>query len=344
LEPGSEVIVPAITDAGGTMPVVLLNCIPVPADSSPGSLNTSVSQIKEMLTDRTAAILVAHLTGHPVDLDPILELAERRNIPVVEDCAQAHGALYKGRMVGTFGDISAFSTMFGKHHATGAQGGVVFTKDTLLFARAQQVIDRGKPFATIGNPTNVTASLNFNQDEISMAIGRVQLQKLPAAIEARRRFASLVASGLKDVRGVSFIGDSRGCSGSYWFLCLHLDINELECDPQQFAAGLELEGIGSARAGYPFIPTDQPWHRDAVVFGTSGMPWSSRQPSVPRTFTLPNAHAANQAIVRVDVHEFLGPTEARDLVVAVKKIARYYGRATHQKATPNAVETAGSVV
>ena len=75
------------------------------------------------------------------------------------------------------------------------------------------------------------------------------------------------------------------------------------------------------QAGYPFIPTDQPWHRDAVVFGTSGMPWSLRQPSRPQHFELPNAHAANQAMVRVDVHESLGATEARDLVVAVKKVA-----------------------
>ena len=71
-------------------------------------------------------------------MDPVLKLAAEWGIPVVEDCAQAHGCLYKGRMVGSLGTISAFSTMFGKQHCTGAQGGVVFTKDTLLFARARQ--------------------------------------------------------------------------------------------------------------------------------------------------------------------------------------------------------------
>ena len=333
LEPGSEVIVSAITDAGGAMPVALLNCIPVPADCRPGSLNTSVDQIRDVLTDRT---------GHPVDLDPILDLAGERNIPVIEDCAQAHGALYKGRMVGTFGAISAFSTMFGKHHATGAQGGVVFTKDTLLFARARQVIDRGKPFGTLGNPTNVIASLNFNQDEISMAIGRVQLEKLPGALQARRNFVALVASGLNDVKGVSLMGDAPGCAGAYWFLCLFVDWADLNCNSQQFAAALELEGIGGVQVGYPFIPTDQPWHRDAVVFGTSGMPWSLRQQSRPQHFELPNAHAINQAIVRVDVHEALGATEARDLVVAVKKIAAYY-RASKSSTVPvDAAETVSS--
>jgi perosamine synthetase len=342
LEPGSEVIVPAITDAGGAMPVALLNCIPVPADSQPRSLNTSVDQIKNVLTDRTAAIVIAHLTGHAVDLDPILDLAGERNIPVIEDCAQSHGALYKGRMVGTFGAISAFSTMFGKHHATGAQGGVVFTRDTLLFARARQVIDRGKPFGALGSPTNVIASLNFNQDEISMAIGRVQLEKLPRALQARRNFASLVAAGLKDVRGVSFVSDAPGCSGAYWFLCIVIDRADIHCNSQQFAVALELEGIGGVHAGYPFIPTDQPWHRDAVVFGTSRMPWSLRQPSTPRQFELPNAHAVNQAIVRVDVHESLGTAEARDLAMAVKKVAAHYRISNHTTRMVDRTETVSS--
>jgi len=229
--------------------------------------------------------------------------------------------------------------MFGKHHATGAQGGVVFTRDTLLFARARQVIDRGKPFGAFGNPTNVTASLNFNQDEISMAIGRVQLEKLPGALRARRTFAFLVASGLKDVKGVSLVGDAPGCSGAYWFLYLFVDRTGLNCNSQQFAAALELEGIGGVQSGYPFIPTDQPWHRDAVVFGKSGMPWSLRQQSRPQPFELPNAHAANQAIVRVDVHESLGASEARDLVVAVKKIARYYRASERSTVTVDASET-----
>jgi perosamine synthetase len=338
LEPGSEVIVPAITDAGGTMPVALINCIPVPADSQPGSLNTSADQIRHALTDRTAAIVVAHLTGHPVDLDPILELARERNIPVVEDCAQAHGAIYKGRMVGTFGAICAFSTMFGKHHATGAQGGVVFTRDTLLFARARQVIDRGKPFGALGNPANLIASLNFNQDEISMAIGRVQLEKLPGALQARRNFVSLVASGLRDVKGVSLLGDAPDCAGAYWFLCLLVDGQQLTCDAPQFATALELEGIGAVHAGYPFVPTDQPWHCDAVVFGKSGMPWSLRPQARPVHYELPNAHAANQAIVRVDVHESLGARERRDLVAAVKKIAQYYKASDRTTVTVEARE------
>jgi perosamine synthetase len=339
LEPGSEVIVPAITDPGGTMPVAILGCIPVPADADPGSLNISVEQVKRVLTDRTSAIVVAHISGRPVDMDPILQLASERRIPVVEDCAQAHGARYRGRMMGSLGTISAFSTMFGKQHSTGGQGGVVFTKDTLLFARVKQVSDRGKPYGALGNPANLVASLNFNQDEISMAIGRVQLGKLPGAITARRAFAALVETGLRDADGVSLVADPPGCLGSYWFLMIRLDTSKLACDSQDFATALEEEGIGGVYPGYPFFPTDQPWHRDAVLFGKSGLPWSALagHPG-PQNFDLPNAHQATREIVRVDVHECLGVREARDLVTAVKKLVQYFRANSRPTATLEARE------
>jgi perosamine synthetase len=333
LEPGSEVIVPPATDPGGTMPVAMNLCVPIAADSAPGSLLTSAEQLKAVMTDRTSAIVVAHISGHSVDMDPILELAAMRGIPVVEDCSQAHGALYKGRMVGTLGRISAFSTMFLKHHCTGSQGGVVFTLDPFLSVKAKRIADRGKPIGAQGNPGNLIASLNFNQDEISMAIGRVQLEKLPSSVRSRRVFAALVEAGLQGADSVTLIGDQPDCQGSYLFLMLLLDRSKLCCDSQAFASALAEEGIDDVGAGYPVFPTDQPWHSEGMVFGASGLPWSMRQ-SKPRRFELANVRQAHQAIVRIHIHESLGVGEARDLVKAVKKIARYYRAST----LPNAVE------
>jgi dTDP-4-amino-4,6-dideoxygalactose transaminase/predicted dehydrogenase len=324
LEPGTEVIVPPATDAGGTMPVAMLNCIPVPADSEPGSVLTSADQIREVMTDRTAAIVVAHIAGHPVDLDPILALAEARGIPVIEDCAQAHGTLYKGRMVGTFGTVAAFSTMFGKHHATGAQGGVVFSRDRRLITRARQIADRGKPYGARGAPGNLYASLNMNQDELSMAIGRVQLAKLPGFVAARRRFAAWIEEGLEAVEGVELIGDPPHGESSYLFLMLRFDPLALRCTSQQFAEALIAEGIEGASAGYGIYPTDQPWHRNAAVFGSSGMPWSLRSNEKPPIYPLPNIRRANQEIVRLEIHEGLAAREARDVVSAIDKIARHF--------------------
>ena len=330
LPPGSEVIVSAVTNTGCTMPVAILNCIPVPADSAPGLLNTSADEIRKVLSPRTAAILVAHIAGRPVDMDPILALAEERGIPVVEDCAQALGAVYKGRPVGTLGTVAAFSTMFLKQHCTGGQGGVVFTKSTLLNARIRQIADRGKPFGALGDPENLIASLNFNQDEIGMAIGRAQLAKMPANVERRRAFVAEVIAGMAKVDGVRVVTPQDGVQDSPCFLQFHLDFAKIGCDAQQFADALEREGIGHVMAGYPFTPTAQPWHEDAVVYGRSGMPWSlSGDPerARPRAFELPNAKATNRTLVRVDVHEFLGAQEARDLTAAIAKLARYFRRA-----------------
>jgi dTDP-4-amino-4,6-dideoxygalactose transaminase len=327
LEPFTEVIVPPITDPGGCMPVAMLNCIPVPADTSPKSLNCSVEQIEAVLTERTSAIMVAHLAGHPVDMDPIIKLARDRSIPIIEDCAQAHGARYKGRLVGTMGDVAAFSTMYGKHHATGAQGGVVYTCDPSIFVRAKQAADRGKPFgAVISKPEYVTASLNFNQDELAMAIGRVQLAKLPRALVRRRTFARVVANGLRGVAGLQMVTDSADTESVHWFLMIQLDETKLHCSNLEFARALELEGIGGTSGGYPFFPTDHPWYTERVVFGSSGYPWANTsRPDLGREpFDLPNARAANRKCVRIDVHESLSIEDAGDLVKALKKLSKYF--------------------
>ena len=251
LEPFTEVIVPALTDPGGCMPVALLNCIPVPADCAPGSYNVGPAEVEARLTDHTSAIIVAHMGGMPVDMDPIMELASSRGLPVIEDCAQAHGALYRGRKVGTIGDVAAFSTMSGKHHATGGQGGVVYARDEDLYWRGRRAADRGKPFG-IDAPGNVTASLNLNIDELSAAIGRVQLAKLPGIVAARRRVALAIAGGCEALQTVRVQADPPGCENVFWFLCLQLDLDRLRVDCDVFAKALSAEGIpvgtGYARA------------------------------------------------------------------------------------------------
>jgi len=186
IEPFSEVIVPPVSDPGGVMPVALCNLIPVPTDAAPGFFNTSVEEIEKRLTERTRAILIAHVSGLPVDMEPVMELAKKHNLSVIEDCAQAHGTVCRGRMAGTFGHIAAFSTMFGKQHASAGQGGIVFTRDEDLYWRVRRHADRGKPFGVslgggagagvggaAGGGANAVAALNFNMDELHACIGRV---------------------------------------------------------------------------------------------------------------------------------------------------------------------------
>ena len=226
-EPYTEIIVSPITDQGGVMPVPLLNCIPVVADTAPGSFNVGPEQIEAAITPLTSAIVVAHIMGEPADMEGIMAVARRHNIPVVEDCAQAHGAKLNGQYLGTFSEVSAFSTMFGKHHATGSQGGLVFTKDEDLYVKIRQASDRGKPFGLPAGSTNTMATLNFNLGDLGAAIGRVQLKKLPQIVGKRQEVAKAIIAGIEDIAAVSAPEQLPGAEPSYWYLRLRVNEEHL---------------------------------------------------------------------------------------------------------------------
>jgi dTDP-4-amino-4,6-dideoxygalactose transaminase len=307
------------------MPVVLLNCIPMVADAAPGSYNMGPKQVMDVLTERTRAIICAHIAGEPVDMDPILKTARSRGIAVIEDCAQAHGARYKGRLAGSMGDLGAFSCMSGKHHATGAQGGVVFTKNEELYWKAKRFADRGKPFNITPATTNVVAGLNLNLNDLSAAIGRVQLRKLPGIVAARRRAAEGIRAGLKDSRAVSLGWQVPKTESSYWFMRIHVDCSKLKVDKNQFAKAVAGEGI-PVNATYRHIPSEAKWFRDRAVFGKSGWPWTcpAYKGDPDRQFPCPNAVESTDTHFNVSVHENYGDEEVQDIVEALLKVEKAY--------------------
>jgi dTDP-4-amino-4,6-dideoxygalactose transaminase len=320
----SEVIVPPITDPGGVMPVPLLICVPVVADSCPHSYNTSAEQIAPLVNERTRAIVVAHIAGEPVDMDPVMELARRHNLRVIEDCAQAHGARYKGRLVGTIGDIAAFSTMGGKHHCTGGQGGVVYTRDEKLFWQAKRFADRGKPF-NLTVPRNVVAGLNCNLNDLSAAIGSVQIKKLPDIIAKRHRIGEAVKRGLRARKAVSVGWQPPDTECTYWFLRLEINPDALRVDKPTFCKALAAEGI-PVNPNYRHIPCEAPWFIDKAVFGASGFPWNCPGYQGPRnpTFKLDNVIRATDTNFNVAMHENYAQQEIDDLLDAVRKVESAY--------------------
>jgi dTDP-4-amino-4,6-dideoxygalactose transaminase len=356
VEPFTEVICPALTDPGGIMPVALLNCIPVVADARPGSYNVGPDEVAARLTERTSAILVAHLGGEPVDMDPILELARARGLPVVEDCAQAHGARYKGRPLGTLGDVAAFSTMSGKHHATGAQGGVVFTRDERWYWAARRASDRGKPFGPAGDSApgpssaagpagaatgagepdaslgaaNTVAAHNLNLNDLAAAIGRVQLRKLDRTVAARRRVAAAIAAGLPGrSRAVSAGWQPEGAEASYWFLRLHVADGLLAVDATTFARAVGAEGIPVTAAYTGALQAYAPWLLGHHVFGTSDYPWGAPEYRAAggdpgRRYPCPNALAVVRSDFNVGLHEGWGDQEVEDTLAAIEKVERAY--------------------
>ncbi|MCK5738657.1 DegT/DnrJ/EryC1/StrS family aminotransferase [bacterium] len=321
----SEVICPAFTDPGGIMPVVMNNLVPVVADTDPRTFNICAEEIEKMITERTRAILVAHIMGEPADMDPIMALAKKHNLFVVEDCAQSHGAEYKGRKVGTIGHIAAFSTMFGKHHCTGGQGGVVYTRDEKLAWQARRFADRGKPF-NLDTDGNVVAGLNCNSNDMMAAIGSVQIKKLPEILTKRRELAEMIRAGLKKLQSVSMVWQLPNTVSSYWFLQLKLDLDKLTVNKDKFCEALQAEGI-SAWASYRVaIPALMPWFQQKNTFGGSGFPWncSDYQGAKTPLLKVDNAIAVDELHFRMPFFESYGPAEIADILTALQKIEKAY--------------------
>ena len=272
----SEVVVGCVTDCGGIMPVVMNNCIPVVADTMPNSFSSGPAEIEARITPRTSAIVVAHISGYPTDIEGIAAVAKKHNLPLVEDCAQALGARVNGKHVGTFGTLGAFSLMFGKHICTGGQGGAVVTNDEEMYWKVRRAADRGKPFnLTVGS--NVLPSLNFNLDEFHAAIGRVQIQKLDWIVAERRKVVDYLKKNifgkLKGVRDVSDDLMPKGGFSSYWKAQLLFNPEGVTCTKEEYCKALQAEGVPmSAYYWIAYQPRQNWYQKRAETF-----PWNAPQ-------------------------------------------------------------------
>lgn len=325
LQPFTEVVVSSINDAGGMMPIAMLNCIPVVADTAPGKYNTDAEQVESMITPLTSAIVVAHIGGEPLDIEAIVAVGKKHGIPVVEDCAQAHGAKIHGKLVGTFGDIAAFSTMFGKHHCTGGQGGVVFTKNESLYTRARQASDRGKPFGLPAGSTNPMASLNLNLNDLAATIGREQLKKLPGIVQRRQNVVAKLSEHFNKLEALVVPSQYEDAEASYWWWRLEVDLTKLTCDKDTYCRALIAEGL-PINPSYRAMPHLMDWFQKKNVFGTSGFPWNASEykGDAEREFPCPNAITATDIQFNLLIHESWGQQEIEDTVTVFEKVEKAF--------------------
>jgi len=323
LPPFSEVVVGPVTDPGGIMPIVMLNCIPVTADAIPGSFNTGAAQIEAVITPETRAIVVPHIGGEPADMKGIMAVAKKYSLAVVEDCAQAHAATIDGRFVGTFGTYGAFSLMFGKHFCTGGQGGAVFARTEELYWRERRAADRGKPFGLTNVHGNVIPSLNCNLDELGAAIGRAQLKKLPQIVEARRRFAALLKErGMDRLHAVSIPELIPGAQHSYWWWRLRFHPEKSSVSKADYCAALSAEGV-TINPDYSLaVPTTLDWYKEHA----NKHPWNNPcyKGDRYRSFPLPNVHESINTHFILFILESWGEKEADAIMEAFKKVDGAY--------------------
>lgn len=199
---GDDVIVPSKTFIASASCAVMRGARPVIADVDPVSQNITAKTIRSALTPRTRAAIVVHLSGWPCDMDPIIALARELGIKLIEDCAQAHGAHYKGRVVGSMGDAAAFSFCQDKIISTGGEGGMLVLNDRYAWKRAWSLKDHGKDY-DICNHHPASQSFrwvhrsfgtNWRMTEMQSAIGRLQLRRLSEQVAVRQRNARILDS------------------------------------------------------------------------------------------------------------------------------------------------------
>lgn len=229
--PGDEVITTSRTFIASASCVVMRGAIPIIADVDPETQNITAATIRPLITSRTKAIIAVHLAGWPCDMDPILALAREHGLKVVEDCAQAHGAFYKGHSVGSLGDVAAFSFCQDKIMTTGGEGGMLTTNDSDLWEKAWAYKDHGKSFEAVYQRQHPPGfrwlhesfGTNMRMTEMQAAIGRIQLRRLPEWIKTRRNYASMLTESFKALPGLRVTEPPHEIFHSYYkyyaFVC-----------------------------------------------------------------------------------------------------------------------------
>jgi dTDP-4-amino-4,6-dideoxygalactose transaminase len=222
--PGDEVITTSRTFIASASCIVAVGARPIIADVNRDSQNLTAETILPMITPRTKAIIAVHLAGWPCEMDAIMQLARERGLKVVEDCAQAQGAWYKGKPVGSIGDVAAFSFCQDKIMTTGGEGGMLTTNDTDLWKRAWSYKDHGKGYDAVYNREHPIGfrwlhesfGTNARMTEMQSAIGRVALKKLPGWVETRRRYAALFYRRLVKLEALRVAAPPTHCFHAYY--------------------------------------------------------------------------------------------------------------------------------
>lgn len=217
-EPGDEIVTTPITDMGALAPILYQGAIPVFADVDPATCNVTARTIEARLSARTKAIVVTHLFGNPCDMGPIVALADRHGIPIVEDCAQAFLSKYAERYTGTIGRIGCFSLQQGKHITTG-EGGIVVTNDAALARRMSLFINKAWGYGD-ADPDHYFLALNYRMSELCGSVALAQLDKLPAVVERRRELAARLTGRLSGIAAIEVPLVHRDALHTYWKYCV----------------------------------------------------------------------------------------------------------------------------
>ncbi|MBU9888687.1 MAG: DegT/DnrJ/EryC1/StrS aminotransferase family protein [Candidatus Omnitrophica bacterium] len=233
---GDEVVVASRSFVASASCVPLAGAVPVFADVDPQNGNLTAETIAAVLTKKTKAVIVVHLAGWPCKMDDIAALCRAKKLFLIEDCAQAHGARYKGKSVGTFGDFGSFSFCQDKILTTGGEGGLLVTDDAMLWEKAWSLKDHGRDLAVVFRQKKGTGfkwtvnsfGTNYRMTEMQAAIGRIMLRRLDKMVRARRERAAMLNSAFGKMSGLTVTLPPKECYHAYYKYYVLADIKALK--------------------------------------------------------------------------------------------------------------------
>jgi dTDP-4-amino-4,6-dideoxygalactose transaminase len=310
---GDEVVVTSRTFIASASCAVMRGAIPVMADIDPDSQNITAETVRAVLSPRTRAIIAVHLAGWPCDMDPILELAREHQLTVVEDCAQAIGATYKGRPVGSMGDINAFSFCQDKIMTTGGEGGMLTTNDPELWSRAWAFKDHGKSYDAVYKRQHPPGyrwlhesfGTNWRLTEMQSAMGRVLLRELPQFVASRRRLAAILTDRFSHLPALRITVPPADVFHSYYKYYVFLRPERLRkgWGRQRIVEAINAEGVPCLVGGC------------SEIYLERAFPVVMRPPK-----RLPTAKLLGETSLMFLVHPTLTESDMRDTADAVEKV------------------------
>jgi len=265
---GDEVIVPDLTFAATINAVIYTGAKPVIVDINPDYWCIDPDKLEKAITPNTKAIIPVHLYGHPCDMEAVMEIAAKHDLHVIEDAAEAHGAEYRGKKVGSFGHISCFS-FYGNKIITTGEGGMCLTNDEELAERIKILRDHGM------NPKkrywHDVVGFNYRMTNLQAALGLAQLGKIERFVERKRRIAKIYAEELSSMEGITLHPEMSWAKCVYWLYSILIDNKKMKITRDELAEKLEENGIETRKFFYPLH--EMPVYRKYTRFA---YPTSSR--------------------------------------------------------------------
>jgi dTDP-4-amino-4,6-dideoxygalactose transaminase len=324
VEPCDEVLVPSLSFFASATCVLFVNAIPVFVDADPATYGTSAESMEAAITDRTRAAVIVHNGGYPADMDAIMEVSRKHDLPIIEDCAHAHGSEWKGTRVGAIGHLGAFSLMAGKSLA-GGEGGIILTNHLELRQKLYAYMDLGRWVGREDKTARLATTSNFRMPEWTAAVLLTQLTRLDEQIEIRERNFTYLAEGLKEIDGVEpFERDPRVTRWSIYYWNFRYKQEEFDDIPRnRFLHAVSAEGapISVGAHGNPI------YQNRLFQSMTGGNTWPIKCPGYDKPIDYTKVHCPeaeriyNTEALCISHRNFLGDKEDMDLILeAIRKV------------------------